>query len=85
MKVYPQVLKNARVRNENKNKYLTDEVIKGMCDKLECELKTDGRLIIRPSGTEPLIRVMIEGKDEQYIEQKAAMLAKVIEDRLYCF
>ena len=85
MKVYPQVLKNARVRNENKYKYLTDEVIKDMCDKLECELKTDGRLIIRPSGTEPLIRVMIEGKDEQYIEQKAAMLAKVIEDRLYCF
>ena len=85
MEVYPQVLRNARVKNENKDKYLTDKVIKDMCEKLKCELRTDGRLIIRPSGTEPLIRVMIEGKDKQYIEQKASMLAKVIEDRLYCF
>lgn len=85
MRVYPQVLKNARVNNENKDKYLTDEVIKNMCDMLECELKTEGRLIIRPSGTEPLIRVMIEGKDEEYIERKASILAKTIEDRLYYF
>ena len=85
MEVYPQVLKNARVNNENKNKYLTDEVIKNVCEEVKGELRENGRLIIRPSGTEPLIRVMIEGKDKQYIEQKASMLAGIIEERLYCF
>ena len=75
-------MKNAKVKNENKYKYLEDEVIKGICDELEKEFKSEGRVLIRPSGTEPLIRVMIEGKDEEYITKKATMLAKVVEERL---
>ncbi|MBP5426779.1 MAG: phosphoglucosamine mutase [Clostridiales bacterium] len=81
MESYPQVLKNARVKNENKRKCLEDEFIKNMCKELEDEFKMEGRVVIRPSGTEPLIRVMIEGKDEEYINEKAIMLAAEIEKR----
>jgi len=82
MDVLPQVLINAKVKNTNKHSYLDDEVIKGMCEELEMEFKGEGRVLIRPSGTEPLVRVMIEGKDEAYITEKAEALAKVIEERL---
>jgi phosphoglucosamine mutase len=82
MQVLPQVLKNAKVRNENKNRYLEDEVICKMCKELEEEFKGEGRVLIRPSGTEPLVRVMIEGKDQDYITRKAVEMVKVIEERL---
>jgi phosphoglucosamine mutase len=82
MQVLPQVLKNARVSNINKHKYLEDEVICAMCKELEDEFHGEGRVLIRPSGTEPLVRVMIEGKDQQYISSRAAELVKVIEERL---
>jgi|BioPla2DNA2_1021312.scaffolds.fasta_scaffold13031_2 phosphoglucosamine mutase len=82
MQVLPQVLKNAKVKNENKAKYLEDEVICRMCKELEEEFKGEGRVLIRPSGTEPLVRVMIEGKDQDYITKKAIEMVKVIEERL---
>jgi phosphoglucosamine mutase len=82
MQVMPQVLKNARVSNQNKNKFDTDKVILEMKTRLENELSGEGRVLIRPSGTEPLIRVMIEGKDQQYIAGKAEELVRVIEERL---
>jgi phosphoglucosamine mutase len=40
----------------------------------------EGRVLIRPSGTEPLVRVMIEGKDQQLIEEEAAKLAEIIQN-----
>jgi phosphoglucosamine mutase len=82
MQVLPQVLKNARVSNDNKYKYMEDEVIARMCGELEQEFHGEGRVLIRPSGTEPLVRVMIEGKDQQYITERAMELVKVIEERL---
>lgn len=82
MQVLPQVLKNARVKNENKNSYMEDAVVREMCEKLEAEFQGEGRVLIRPSGTEPLVRVMIEGKDQEYITVKAKELAEVIETRL---
>jgi phosphoglucosamine mutase len=82
MQVLPQVLRNAKVKNEKKNSYLEDEVVREMCKKLEEEFNGEGRVLIRASGTEPLIRVMIEGKDQEYITGKAEELAKVIEERL---
>ncbi|HEX2926814.1 MAG TPA: phosphoglucosamine mutase [Ruminiclostridium sp.] len=82
MQILPQVLINAKVTNEKKYKYLDDEVIKKMCKELEDEFKGEGRVLIRPSGTEPLVRVMIEGRDKDVITRRAKELVRVIEGRL---
>ncbi|WP_027629870.1 phosphoglucosamine mutase [Ruminiclostridium cellobioparum] len=82
LQVLPQVLINAKVTNEKKDKYLDDEVIKKMCQELEDEFNGEGRVLIRPSGTEPLVRVMIEGKDKEIITRRAKELVRVIEGRL---
>jgi phosphoglucosamine mutase len=80
--ILPQVLKNAKVRNENKYKYMEDALIADLCQQLESEFHGNGRVLIRPSGTEPLVRVMIEGKDLDYITDRAHVLARAIEERL---
>ena len=82
MKVYPQVLKNAKVKNENKTRFDRDEIIMKEIRSVEKKMKGDGRVLIRPSGTEPLVRVMIEGSDEAAIQEDAAALAALIELRL---
>lgn len=82
MQILPQVLKNAKVSNDKKHSYLDDEVIAKACKELEEEFHGEGRVLIRPSGTEPLVRVMIEGKDQDFITKKAVDLVKVIEERL---
>lgn len=82
MDVYPQVLVNAHVKNENKHAYLEDLEIQEEINKLEAQFKDEGRILIRPSGTEPLVRVMIEGKDKKVMEAAAKELAKLIEKRL---
>lgn len=79
---FPQVLVNAKVKNELKNSYLENEEIKSEVDKIEKMFHGEGRVVIRPSGTEPLIRVIIEGKDEKEIEGIAKGLAKFIEERI---
>ncbi len=80
MKTYPQSLVNAKVANDKKNHY-TDfpEVVKRI-EALEAEFSGNGRVLIRPSGTEPLVRVMIEGEDQKVIDQKAQELADFIEE-----
>lgn len=75
----PQVLKNAHVKLENKDRYMEFAEVADACRVLEEEFSGEGRVLIRPSGTEPLVRVMIEGKDRDYIEKKAAQLADLIE------
>ena len=75
----PQVLKNAHVKLENKDRYMEFAEVADACRALEEEFSGEGRVLIRPSGTEPLVRVMIEGKDRDYIEKKAAQLADLIE------
>lgn len=82
MQVYPQVLKNAKVKNDNKYSYMDDEEVAAKCRALEEAFNGEGRVLIRPSGTEPLVRVMIEGKDQEYITQKAVELVELIESRL---
>ena len=63
--------------------YTTDnETIKSEIEKLEAKFSGDGRVLIRPSGTEPIVRVMIEGRDQQIIQQEAERLAKLIEGLL---
>ena len=82
MKAYPQVLVNARIQNSKKDEYEKDEEIKAEIEKLEKEFSGNGRILIRASGTEPLIRVMIEGENQEYIKEKATKLAKLIESKL---
>ena len=82
MKAYPQVLVNAKIKNDKKDEYKNDPEIKSEIDKLEKEFSGNGRVLIRASGTEPLIRVMIEGENQEYIKDKATKLAKLIEQKL---
>lgn len=79
VEVMPQVLVNARVKNEHKDDYMTFAPIAEAIQSLEAEFAGEGRVLIRPSGTEPLVRVMIEGKNKEYIEEKAKELAGLIE------
>jgi phosphoglucosamine mutase len=80
--IYPQVLVNAKVNSDKKYEYKADKVILDEIKQLEEEFNENGRILIRPSGTEPLVRVMIEGKDKEYILKKATQLASLIEERL---
>lgn len=82
MNVFPQALVNASVPNDKKNSYLEDDEIRTRIDNLEKKFDGDGRVLIRPSGTEPLVRVMIEGKDQDEIERDARELASFIEERM---
>ncbi len=82
MDVLPQVLVNAKVTTEKKNDYKKDTVIQSAILELENKFSGEGRVLIRPSGTEPLVRVMIEGKDKEQLEEEANKLAKLIEERL---
>ncbi len=76
---YPQVLINAKVNSDKKYDYEKNPEIKNAIDELQKEFSGNGRVLIRPSGTEPLVRVMIEGQDKILIEQKARKLADLIE------
>ena len=78
----PQVLVNAKIKNGNKNKYINDSDIKSAIDNIETVMKNKGRVVIRASGTEPLVRVMIEGEDECLIRSYAESLAFLIEKKL---
>lgn len=82
MTVLPQVLVNAKVKNENKNKYMKDKEIADTIADLEEKLDGCGRVLIRPSGTEPLVRVMLEGENEVEIKEDATRLAKLIESKM---
>ena len=82
IKLYPQVLVNAKVNSNKKYDYDKDTEIKEAIDKLEREFAGNGRVLIRPSGTEPLVRVMIEGENQEYITKKAEEIAKLIEEKL---
>lgn len=80
--IYPQVLVNAKVSNDRKYDFDKDEEIVKQIKEVEEEFAGNGRVLIRTSGTEPLVRVMIEGKDQEYITKKANDIAKLIEERL---
>lgn len=82
MNSYPQVLVNAKIKNENKNTYMNYPEIKDEIENIEKILDGYGRVLIRPSGTEPLVRVMLEGKDESQIKELATNLANLMEQKL---
>lgn len=79
MQVLPQALVNAKVPNHKKESYMEYTEIAEAIEALESKFAGEGRVLIRPSGTEPLVRVMIEGKDQDAIEEEATKLAELIE------
>jgi len=82
MNVYPQILINAKVSNTKKHAYTNDPVIVKRIEELEAIMDGQGRVLIRPSGTEPLVRVMLEGKNQDELNQYATELAELIQERL---
>lgn len=82
MERYPQVLVNVRVSNDGKRRFYTDAEVRAAVQRAEELLGEDGRLLVRPSGTEPLLRVMTEGRDHGMITRIANDVADVIRDRL---
>jgi len=79
--LYPQVLKNAAIKEENKKKYEKDPEIIAEMKRLEDLMAGEGRVLIRPSGTEPLVRVMIEGRNLEEITKLAEGLARLVTKR----
>ena len=80
MEVLPQALVNAKVSNANKHKYMEYSAISNAIEDIEKKYADEGRVLIRPSGTEPLVRVMIEGKDIEEITRDATRLAELISE-----
>lgn len=80
MEVLPQALVNAKVPNSKKNSYMEYPEVAAAINELSEMFAGEGRVLIRPSGTEPLVRVMIEGKNQDQIDKEAQKLAKLIED-----
>ena len=77
--IYPQVLVNARINNDYKKTYAKDTEVAEAIRLAEEKMAGSGRVLIRPSGTEPLVRVMLEGSDTEQIKELAEELAALIE------
>ena len=81
IKIYPQVLVNARIHNDHKKTYMNDPEVAAEIAAVEEAVAGNGRLLIRPSGTEPLVRVMMEGSDIDQIRPLAENLAALIQNK----
>lgn len=81
MKPLPQVLKNAQISNERKQAAMNDEDVKVAIREEEARLKNKGRILVRPSGTEPIIRVMIEGENKREINKMADRIVDLLTSR----
>lgn len=82
MTVLPQALVNAKVPNHKKEHYMEYPEIAAAIEKLDAMFAGEGRVLIRPSGTEPKVRVMIEGKDQALIDAEAKKLADLIQNTM---
>lgn len=80
MRKFPQVLVNVRV--EDKSKYLGNQAIEAAAEEVSRELGDNGRVLVRPSGTESLIRVMAEGPDKDQVEAYVAKIVDVVKKEL---
>lgn len=79
IEIFPQVLVNARINNDYKKTYMKDAEVAAMISDIEAQLAGNGRVLIRPSGTEPLVRVMLEGDDTDELNVLAHKLADLLE------
>ncbi len=82
MEVLPQALVNAKVPNHKKDRYMEYPEIAAAIEELNKKFAGEGRVLIRPSGTEPKVRVMIEGKNQTLIEDEAKKLAELIQNTM---
>ena len=82
MKSYPQVSVNVKVENDRKKDIMSDETVLEKVEEIKDLLNGNGRVLLRPSGTEPLIRIMIEGENEDIITGYAKEIESVILGRL---
>ncbi len=82
MQRYPQILVNVKITNEGKVRFYTDKEIKANMKRITELLGNRGRIVVRVSGTEPLVRVMLEGEDYAEIEKLAHEMADIIKERL---
>ncbi len=80
MTVYPQVLVN--VRGVDRSKVSADDVLQRAVTQAEIALEGRGRVLLRPSGTEPVVRVMVEAESESQAQQLADDLAEIVRTRL---
>ena len=78
---FPQVLVNVAVRNDGKAAAMEDETLLRRKAEVEKQLGENGRVLVRASGTEPLIRIMLEGKDEKEILDLALSLAHILVEK----
>lgn len=81
IEIFPQVLVNARINNDYKKTYMKDAEVAAAIAETEAKMNGNGRVLIRPSGTEPLVRVMLEGSDTDMIRELAENLAALIESK----
>lgn len=82
VEIFPQVLINAKVPNSRMAQLATNDEVKAAQIEIESQLSADERILVRPSGTEPLVRVMIEGRDIHKITKLAKSLVAAIEEKL---
>ena len=78
MKKFPQVLINVKATNEQKEKYFNSKEIERYIQNKEKNLGEESRIVVRCSGTEPMIRIMIEGPDRELIEKASKEVASRI-------
>ena len=77
--IYPQKLVNIRVENSMKDKAMEVPAIREIIEKLEAEMAGNGRILVRPSGTEPLLRVMAEAPTDQEVDYYVDTIAAVVQ------
>ena len=76
--IYPQKLVNVRVKNSMKSKAMEVPAIADIISKMEAEMNGNGRILVRPSGTEPLLRVMAEAPTDEEVSYYVDTIADVV-------
>lgn len=80
MEKFPQLLVNVKV--SDKYKVEENEKVKAVIQEVEKEMNGDGRILVRPSGTEPLVRVMAEAKTKELCDEYVTRITAVVKEEM---